>query len=111
MMGIYGLVAFTAAQRTREIGIRRAIGAATFDVFRLVVGGAILPVAAGLMLGLAIGTLAAFALGGFIVGVSPIDPLTIAGTGALVIGSAFGATALPALRATRVDAGEVLRRP
>jgi predicted permease len=109
MMGIYGLVAFTVAQRTREIGIRRAIGARTPDVFVLVVRGVIVPVAAGLLAGLAIGVLAATALGGFIVGISPIDPPTIAATIVLVVGTALAASIIPALRAARIDALQILK--
>jgi putative ABC transport system permease protein len=73
------------------------------------VGGAIVPVVVGLVLGVAIGALAALALGGFIVGVSPIDPLTIAATIVLVIGTALAASAIPALRAARIDASNVLK--
>jgi predicted permease len=109
MMGIYGLVAFTVAQRTREIGIRKAIGARTIDIVRLVVRGTVVPVSLGLAIGLSFGTLGALALGGFIVGVSPADPLTIAGTIVLVTATAVAASAIPALRATRVDAITVLK--
>ena len=77
MMGIYGLVAFTVAQRTRELGIRKAVGATTRDIVRLVVSGSAAPVGIGLVAGLGLGTLGAAALGSFIVGVSPVDPLTI----------------------------------
>ena len=104
MMGIYGLVAFTVAQRTREIGIRKAVGATTSDIVRLVTFG---QRRAGRRSdsssASALGTLGAVALGGFIVGVSPIDPLTIAVTTVLVVGTTLAASALPALRAARVD--------
>jgi putative ABC transport system permease protein len=103
MMGIYGLVAFSVAERTREIGIRKAVGATTRDIVGLVVAGSAVPVGIGLVAGLGLGTLGAVALGGFIVGVSPIDPLTIAVTTVLVLGTTLAASALPALRAARVD--------
>lgn len=103
MMGIYGLVALTVAQRTREIGIRKAVGATTRDIVRLVVSGSAVPVGLGLVAGLGLGTLGAVGLGGFIVGVSPVDPLTMLGTTTLVVGTTLAASALPALRAARVD--------
>jgi predicted permease len=103
MMGVYGLVSLTVAQRTREIGIRKAIGARTSDVVRLIVRGSVTLVVIGLTLGTLLGALGARALGGFIVGVSPVDPLTITVTAVLVVGTAVLASALPALRAARVD--------
>ena len=69
MMGIYGLVAFTVAQRTRELGIRKAVGATTADIVRLVVSGSAVPVGIGLVSGLGLGTLGAARSAGFIVGV------------------------------------------
>ena len=79
MMGIYGLVAFSVSQRQREIGVRKAIGANTGDIVRLMAGGTTKPVAAGLAGGLLLGLLGARGLSSFIVGVSAYDPLTIAG--------------------------------
>jgi predicted permease len=110
MMGIYGLVAFTVAQRTREIGIRKAVGATTADIVRLVASGTAIPVGLGLVAGLALGTLGAVALGGFIVGVSTVDPITIAATTILVIGTTLAASTVPALRAARVDPLRALKR-
>jgi predicted permease len=109
MMGIYGLVAFTVAQRTREIGIRKAVGATTRDIVTLMVSGSAIPVGIGLVAGLLTGTLGAMALQSFIVGVSPVDPLTLTGTAVLVAGSTLAASALPALRAARVDPLRVLK--
>ena len=108
-MGIYGLVSLAVAQRTREIGIRKAIGARTIDVVRLVVRGSVTLVAIGLALGTFLGALGARVLGGFIVGVSPIDPLTISVTAALVLGTVVVASALPAIRAARVDPVRTLK--
>jgi putative ABC transport system permease protein len=109
MMGVYGLVSLTVAQRTREIGIRKAIGASTTDIVRLAVRGSLTHVALGLGLGTVLGSLGARLLGGFIVGVSPMDPLTLMATMVLVIGTAAAASALPALRAAKVDALSVLK--
>ena len=103
MMGIYGLVAFTVAQRTREIGIRKAVGAGTPAIVMLIVSGTARPVAIGLIGGLALGILGARALSGLVVGVSAVDPLTLAGTTVLVVGTTLAASALPALRAARID--------
>jgi putative ABC transport system permease protein len=103
MMGIYGLVAFTVSQRTRELGIRKAVGATSRDIVRLVISGTAVPVGIGLVSGLGLGTLGAIALGSFIVGVSPIDPLTITLTTVLVVGTTLAASTLPALRAASVD--------
>ena len=108
-MGIYGLVALTVVQRTREIGIRKALGARTLDVVRLVVRGSVTLVAIGLALGTFFGALGARALGGFIVGVSPIDPLTISVTAVLVLGTVILASALPAIRAASVDPVRTLK--
>ncbi len=108
-MGIYGLVSLTVAHRTREIGIRKAVGARTLDVVRLVVRGSLTLVVIGLLIGTLGGALGARALGGFIVGVSPLDPLTLSATAALVIGTVVLASALPALRAARIDPVRTLK--
>jgi predicted permease len=103
MMGIYGLVAFSVAQRTREIGIRRAVGASTSAIVALILTGSARPVAIGLIGGLGLGILGAHALAGFVVGVSAVDPLTLAGTTVLVVGTTLAASTLPALRAAKID--------
>jgi putative ABC transport system permease protein len=108
-MGIYGLVSLTVAQRTREIGIRRAIGARTLDVVRLVVRGSMTVVVIGLAIGMFAGALGARVLGGFIVGVSPLDPATLTVTVALVVTTVVLASALPALRAARIDPVRTLK--
>jgi predicted permease len=109
MMGIYGLVAFTVAQRTRELGIRKAVGATSGDIVRLVIYGTAVPVGIGLVSGVGLGTLGAVALRSFIVGVSPLDPLAIAATTVLVVGTTLAASALPALRAASVDPLKALK--
>ena len=102
-LGIYGLVAFNVAQRTAEIGIRAVVGATTIDLVRLIVSENMLLAAGGLATGLSVGTLEATLLRSFITGVSPIDPLTVAGTAALVTSIALAATAWPTLRAAWVS--------
>jgi ABC-type antimicrobial peptide transport system permease subunit len=108
-MGIYGLVSFAVLQRMKEIGIRKAIGARTSEIVRLIVGGSAALVSIGLAIGLALGILGGWALGGFIVETPPADPLTLVGVAVLVMSAAVIASAMPALRAARVDPLVVLR--
>ena len=75
-VGIYAVISYSVAGRTREIGIRMALGARPADVRTLVVAQSARPVGVGLALGLGLGAAAAFALRGFLFGVSPADPLT-----------------------------------
>ncbi len=109
-MGIYGLVSFTVLQRTHEIGIRKAIGAGTSQIIRLVVGASLTLAGIGLLAGMAVGVLGAQALGGLIVGVSAADPITLAAVTLLVLLAALVSSALPALRAARMDPLIALRR-
>jgi len=109
MIGLYGLVSYSVAQRTREIGVRMALGAGQHDVLRLVLGeGARLA-----MVGVSIGLLAAFALARLmrtlLFGVSPADPLTFVGVAALLGAVALAACYIPARRATRVEPVIALR--
>jgi putative ABC transport system permease protein len=108
-VGIYGVVASFVGQRTAEIGVRMALGAGRTQVVGIVLGQSLVPVAAGLLVGLA----AAVALGRFVENllfeVSPLDPLMLAGsvlTLALVAGAAC---AIPAARAARIDPVTALR--
>ncbi|MPY88105.1 MAG: FtsX-like permease family protein [Luteitalea sp.] len=102
-LGVYGLVSFSVVQRTREIGVRKALGARTPDIIRLVVGGSAALTAVGLAVGLGVGALGANVLRGFLTGVSPMDPRTLTGVALLVMCAALVASALPARRASRVD--------
>jgi putative ABC transport system permease protein len=109
MVGVFGVINYSVAQRTRELGIRIALGATRRDVLRLVIGqGLILAV-----LGVAIGSAGAFALTrlitGLLFGVSPTDRLTFAIVSLLVTAVALLACYLPAQRATRVDPLVALR--
>lgn len=108
-LGIYGVLSYSVSQRTREIGIRLALGAQRPHVLRLVVGH-------GLrlsLLGVAIGTLAASlitqAMGSLLFGVSATDPLTFAGVVVVVTAVAVLAAYIPARRAMRVDPMVALR--
>ena len=102
-LGVYGLIAFIVVQRTREVAIRRAIGARTFDILRLIAGGSLGMAAAGLIPGLALAMLSAPLLGGLLVNVSPRDPLLALATAAVVFGAAVLACLRPTLRAMRLD--------
>ena len=108
-LGIYGMMASAVAQRTREIGIRMALGAEAQHVVRLVVGQGMLPALAGVALGL-LGALAASRLlAGLLYGVGATDLLTFALVSLGLMGVALLATWLPARRATRVQPTEALR--
>ncbi|MFY1826003.1 ABC transporter permease [Myxococcus fulvus] len=107
--GLGAVVSYAVAQRTREFGIRFALGATAEDVLRLVLRQAV--VLAGL--GVALGAVAALGLGqvlqGMVYGVSPTEPWVIVGVAVLLLGVALLASWLPARRASRVDPMTVLR--
>jgi predicted permease len=108
-VGIYSVLAYAVRRRTREIGIRMALGAQRVDVIRLVVGQGMRPALLGLAIGLA-GSLAfGRALSSLVFGVSPTDPGIFASVAALLAGVALLACALPARRATRVEPTEALQ--
>lgn len=109
-IGIYGIVAYSVVLRTKEMGIRRALGAQQSNIFRLVLGRSL-----GLVLGgIAIGTVGAFALTRvmktMLFQVSATDPSTFAGIAALFIVVALGAGYIPARRATHIDPMTALRQ-
>jgi ABC-type antimicrobial peptide transport system permease subunit len=107
--GLYGVMAYSVAQRSREIGIRMALGAQSRDVRSLVVTQAFRLGAAGLVIGI-LGALAvARVLGSLLFGVSASDPLTFGTVSAALIAVLLLAAYLPARRATRVDPLVALR--
>jgi putative ABC transport system permease protein len=108
-IGIYGVLSYAIARRTREIGIRIALGAQPGDVRRLVIGQGMRPVVGGVLLGVGGALLLTRLMQGLLYGVSPSDPGTLAGVALLLSAVALFATWLPARRATRVDALEALR--
>jgi predicted permease len=110
VIGLYGVMAYVVAQRTREIGIRMALGARRGEIFGLVVGQGMGMVLVGLLLGAA-GSLATTNLiAGLLVGVQPHDPSTIGLVVALLSLAALAACILPARRATHVDPTVALRQ-
>ncbi|HEV2864468.1 MAG TPA: ABC transporter permease [Pyrinomonadaceae bacterium] len=108
-VGVYGVVSYAAAQRTREIGIRMALGARAADVLRLVAVRGLLLVGVGLALGLAGAALLTRFMTGVLYGVSATDPTTFVGVALLLGAVAFLACYFPARRATRVDPLVALR--
>jgi predicted permease len=108
-IGIYGVVSYSVAQRTREIGVRMALGAKGKDVLRLVLGQGLFVIAVGLALGLLLAGAATRVIAGFLYGVGVTDPLTFVGVPLLLGFVALGASYIPARRATKVDPLEALR--
>jgi ABC-type antimicrobial peptide transport system permease subunit len=108
-MALYGVIAFTVARRTREIGIRVALGASASSVARLIMRDGCVLALAGVGLGLIVSVAAAPALASLLIGVGPADPISIAGTAAVILGVAVAASYVPARRALRVDPSAALR--
>ncbi|MGH7649161.1 MAG: ABC transporter permease [Gemmatimonadaceae bacterium] len=109
LVGVYAVIAFGVQQRTREIGVRTALGAGRPDVLRLVLGRALLIVSAGLTVGLIGAWATTRTLAGLLVGVAPTDPWVFGGVALLLAASALIASLIPALRALRVSPLVALR--
>jgi putative ABC transport system permease protein len=108
-LGIYGVIAYGVVQRTRELGIRMALGARSEDVLRLVLRQGMTPVLAGLALGLGGAAVASRVLRGLLYGVGGTDPITYALVAAFLAAVALVASYLPARRAATADPVVALR--
>ncbi len=107
--GIYALLHHAVAQRTKEIGIRLALGARGGDVVGLVLSRGLRGVAIGLLAGVTVSFAATRVLASVLYGVTATDPVTFAGVGVLLLGVALAAGSLPARRAVKVDPIVALR--
>jgi predicted permease len=108
-IGLYGVMSYATARRTREIGIRMALGARTADVIRLVLREAMLLVSVGVVIGLGLAFAATRLVASMLFGLGPTDPLTIALAVLLILMVAALAGYLPARRATQVNPMVTLR--
>lgn len=108
-MGIYGVLSYAVAQRTREFGVRMALGARPGDVRLMVLREAGVSVLFGIGLGLAGAVAITRVMAGMLFGVTATDPLTFASAIAALVATALAASWVPALRATRVDPMEAMR--
>ncbi len=109
IVGIYGVIAYAVSQRTREIGIRMALGAQPSGLQRMFVRHGLLLAAIGAAFGLASAAVLTRLMASLLFGVSALDPLTYAGVAALLIAAAALASYLPARRATAIDPLDALR--
>lgn len=108
-LGLYGVLAFSVAQRTKEIGIRVALGAQARDVMKLILGQGMLLVAAGVVLGLGASLTVTRLIAGLLFGVTPTNATTFIAVSAGLVLLALIACYIPARRATKVDPLVALR--
>lgn len=109
LMGIYGTVSYIVVLRTREVGIRMAIGAQKRDVLGLILRESARPVIAGLMVGMCLAVAAGYLARGFFFGLGSVDTISVVGVSTLFLTIALVASYPPARRATRVDPMVALR--
>jgi len=109
VIGVYGVKAYAVAQRTREIGIRKALGATTGDTLRLILRESMMVSAAGLGVGLVLGLGVASLLSSILYEVSPYDPVAFIGSTVVLALAAFVATYVPARRAASITPVTALR--
>jgi putative ABC transport system permease protein len=109
VVGIYGVIAYAVSRRTREVGIRIALGAKRGDVLRIVLQDAFRLTAIGLGIGLVVSLGLSRFLAGLLFGVSPTDAITFLGVSVLLTGAALLASYIPAMRAARINPNIALR--
>ena len=107
--GVYGVMAYSVSQRTRELGIRTSLGARRSDLVSMVMRQGTLLALVGVAIGTGLALAATRGLARFLFGVNPFDPVTFGAVGGLLLAAALAATFFPALRAARVDAILALR--
>jgi putative ABC transport system permease protein len=108
-VGIYGVMSYSVAQRTREIGIRIALGAKRTDVLKMTVKQGLKLVGLGLLIGLVVAFMLTRVMASLLFGISATDPLTFMGISLVLLAVAILASYIPALRATKVDPMIALR--
>lgn len=109
LLGIYGVVSHSVAERTHEIGVRVALGADRGDTLRLILGQGMRLVAIGLIAGVLLASATTFAISQMLFGIGVLDPLTYAVVGLAMLSTALLASLIPARHATRVDPITALR--
>jgi putative ABC transport system permease protein len=109
MVGVFGILAYSVQQRVRDFGVRRALGATSSDVLRLVVGSAVRVIASGVVIGLILSAALGRLLATMLFGIEPLDPLTFAAVTIVLALTAGASIAGPAWRATRIDPAVALR--
>jgi predicted permease len=109
LLGVYSVLSYLVAEQTPEIGVRLALGALRRDIFSAVIGGSMRLVFWGLIIGVSGALVAVQSMQTVLFGVSPRDPLTIAGVIGVLAATALAASAIPALRAASVDPIVALR--
>jgi ABC-type antimicrobial peptide transport system permease subunit len=109
VIGLYGVVSFGVARRTREMGVRISLGATGGEVMRMVVGNGLKLAAFGAILGVFGAVAVSRLVGDYLIGISALDPLTLIGVPSALLLVAAVAAYLPALRASRVNPIEALR--
>jgi putative ABC transport system permease protein len=109
MAGVYGVMAYAVSRRTSEIGVRIAMGANRPAILRLVMGQGLQLAAIGIVIGCALALALSQALRGMLFAIAPTDPLVFVAVPILLLATAAAATAVPALRASRVDPIQALR--
>ena len=108
-VGVYGVMAYSVTLRTRDIGIRMAVGAQPMDIFKHVIGHALMLASIGLVIGLVLAGTSTLVMKSLLFGISTADPLTLIVTALILLAVALLASYLPARKATKVDPMVALR--